>query len=151
MKSFFTALLLFLFLSCDILPPGSVYRSFPGTNTSASSGSRSESSEFNDLMAKDQINKKKVTAEVLTYLLNDPDPTEKQTAAVIENTSNCNIIIRVVGISNNLIYNFPIGRQSKNQFVIDKGNYTLKSDICGANYYSQKNISEPLILKLSNN
>ncbi|WP_376751227.1 DUF6759 domain-containing protein, partial [Kaistella carnis] len=39
---------------------------------------------------------------------------------------------------------------SKNQFVVKKGSYTLKSKICGANYYSQKNLSDPLILKLSN-
>lgn len=110
-----------------------------------------ESREFELLAETDQINKKMVTAEVLTYLLNDSEPQEKSTAAVIENTSNCNIIVRLVGVQNNQIYNLPIYRNSKNQFVILKGNYTLKSNICGASYYSQKIISDPLILKLSAN
>lgn len=92
-----------------------------------------------------------MNAEVLTYLLNDDDPKDKQTAAVIENISSCNIILRLVGINNNVIYNLPIARNSKNQFVIDKGNFTLKSNVCGAKYYSQKNIKDPLILKLSTN
>src|SRR5690606_14055281 len=132
----------FLFLmSCDMIPTGnSIYRP---TNSPTSSSSSNENREFSDLLEKDQINKKYVTAEVLTYLLNDSDPQEKKTAAVIENTSNCNIIVRLVGVQNNQIYNLPISRNSKNQFVILKGNYTLKSNICGAKYYSQKNIVDP--------
>lgn len=143
-------LLSFLFLmSCEMIPIGnSIYRP---TNSQTSSNTINENREFSALLEKDQFNKKKINAEVLTYLLNDSDPQEKSTAAVIENTSNCNIIVRLVGIQSNQIYNLPISRNSKNQFVILKGNYTLKSNICGANYYSQKNIIDPLILKLSNN
>ena len=143
-------LLSFLFLmSCDMIPVGNtIYRP---TNSQTSSSTINENREFSVLLEKDQINKKKINAEVLTYLLNDSDPQEKSTAAVIENTSSCNIILRLVGVQNNQIYNLPISRNSKNQFVILKGNYTLKSNICGAKYYSQKNIVEPLILKLSNN
>ena len=136
-------------MSCDMIPTGNtIYRP---TNSPTSSSSSNENREFSALLEKDQINKKYVTAEVLTYLLNDSDPQDKNTAAVIENTSNCNIIVRLVGVQNNQIYNLPISRNSKNQFVILKGNYTLKSNICGAKYYSQKNIVDPLILKLSNN
>ena len=143
-------LLSFLFLmSCDMIPVGNtIYRP---TTSQTSSSTINENREFSVLLEKDQINKKKINAEVLTYLLNDSDPQENSTAAVIENTSSCNIILRLVGIQNNQIYNLPISRNSKNQFVILKGNYTLKSNICGAKYYSQKNILEPLILKLSNN
>ena len=136
-------------MSCDMIPVGNtIYRP---TTSQTSSSTINENREFSVLLEKDQINKKKINAEVLTYLLNDSDPQENSTAAVIENTSSCNIILRLVGIQNNQIYNLPISRNSKNQFVILKGNYTLKSNICGAKYYSQKNILEPLILKLSNN
>lgn len=129
-----------------MIPVGNtIYRPTNSSNTI------NENKEFATLLEKDQINKKQVTAEVLTYLLNETEPQEKRTAAVIENTSNCNIILRLVGTQNNQIYNLPIARNSKNQFVILKGNYTLKSNICGANYYSQKNINESLILKLSAN
>ena len=102
-------------------------------------------------MAKDQTNKRSVNAEVLTYLLNDTDAKDPRTAVSFENTSNCDIIIRLVEIQGSRIYNLPIPRNGKNQFVIDKGNYTLRSNVCDAKYYSQKKISEPLILKLSSN
>ncbi len=149
MKGLYLLLSFFFLMSCDMIPTGnSIYRP---TNSPTSSSSSNENREFSALLEKDQINKKYVTAEVLTYLLNDSDPQEKNTAAVIENTSNCNIIVRLVGVQSNQIYNLPISRNSKNQFVILKGNYTLKSNICGAKYYSQKNIVDPLILKLSNN
>lgn len=145
MKLIYLLALLILLNSCDIMPSnGTIYQ--PN-----SSSSNSENKEFATLMEKDQMNKTQVTSEVLTYLLNDSDPKEKKTAAVIENLSNCNIIVRLVNINSSKIYNLPIVKNSKNQFVIIKGNYTLKSNVCTAKYYSQKNISEPLLLKLGNN
>ena len=145
MKYYFFFLLLFLLVQCDIMPSANpVYPS----NTSVSTN---ESKEIEGLMQKDQINKKQVTAEVLTYLLNDDDPNDPKTAAVIDNNSNCNIILRLVEIQGNRIYNLPIPKHSKNQFVIYKGNYTMKTNVCAAKYYSQKQISAPLILKLSGN
>ncbi len=151
MKILYFFTLLFLLNSCDTMPvANTIYR--PTTKYPQNAPlSNNENAEFSALLEKDQINKKRVNAEVLTYLLNDPDPAEKSTAAVIENSSRCDIIVRLVGIKNNHIYNLPIPRNSKNQFVIDKGTYTLKSKICGANYYSQKDIKNPLLLKLSSN
>ena len=150
MKGSYLLISFCLLLSCDLIPVGNtVYR--PNSNTGNSTGIINESKEFSTLMGKDQINKGRVNAEVVNYLLNDSDPSEKSTAAVIENTSRCDIILRLAGISNNKIYNLPIARNRKNQFIIEKGNYTLKSNICGAKYYSQKNIKQPLILKLSTN
>lgn len=135
-------------MSCNMIPVGNtIYR--PGN--SQNSAVINENKEFSTLLQKDQINKKQMTAEVLNYLLNESKSQDPKTAAVIENNSNCNIILRLVGVQSNQIYNLPISRNSKNQFVILKGKYTLKSNICGAAYYSQKNITEPLILKLSAN
>ena len=126
-----------------------VYENIPGS--SSGNTSVNESREFAELMAVDKIDKKTVTAEVLTYLLNDPDPKDTKTATVITNNSNCDIIVRLVGVKNGKSYNLPVPRNNKNQFVIEKGGYTLNSNICGAKYYSQKIVVEPLILKLSNN
>ncbi|UBB89444.1 hypothetical protein J4771_11370 [Candidatus Kaistella beijingensis] len=122
-----------------------------GSTPSSSGSSASESREFSELWEKDQLNKKRETAEVLTYLLNDTDPKDKFTGAVITNESSCNIIVRLVAIKGEQIYNLPVQRNSKNQFKILKGSYTLKSKICNANYYTQKVISDPLILKLGVN
>lgn len=145
MKYYFLFLLLFFVVQCDIMPSANPV--YPSKTTVL----KTENKEFEELMEKDQINKKQVTAEVLTYLLNDDDSNDPKTAAVIDNNSNCNIILRLVEIKGNRIYNLPIPKNSKNQFVIYKGSYTMKTNVCAAKYYSQKQISAPLILKLSGN
>ena len=150
MKPFYITFIFFLFIKCNTLPINeSVYRSNSSGSNSSDSGD--ESKEFAVLLKKDQINKNEIKAEALTYLLNESDPQDKNTAAIIENKSRCDIIVSLVGISTNRIYHLPIPKNSKNQFIIEKGNYTVQSKLCGAKYYSQKNIADPLILKLSNN
>ncbi|AZB20899.1 hypothetical protein EG338_01410 [Kaistella haifensis] len=143
LKKLYLLVLGFLMIQCDVVP-NSGYR----TNNP---GSVDESKEFADLIEKDQIDKNKKTAEVLTYLINDTDPADPYTVAVIDNLSGCNIIVRLVAVKGNQIYNLPVPKNSKNQFVIYKGSYTMKSNVCAAKYYSQKQISAPLILKLSGN
>ena len=145
MKYYFLFLLLFFVVQCDIMPSANPV--YPSKTTVL----KTENKEFEELMEKDQINKKQVTAEVLTYLLNDDDSNDPKTAAVIDNLSGCNIIVRLVAVKGNQIYNLPVPKNSKNQFVIYKGNYTMKTNVCAAKYYSQKQISAPLILKLSGN
>lgn len=143
LKKLYLLVLGFLMIQCDVVP-NSGYR----TNNP---GSVDESKEFADLIEKDQIDKNKKTAEVLTYLINDTDPADPYTVAVIDNLSGCNIIVRLVAVKGNQIYNLPVPKNSKNQFVIYKGSYTMKTNVCAAKYYSQKQISAPLILKLSGN
>lgn len=143
LKKLYLLVLGFLMIQCDVVP-NSGYR----TNNP---GSVDEGKEFADLIEKDQIDKNKKTAEVLTYLINDTDPADPYTVAVIDNLSGCNIIVRLVAVKGNQIYNLPVPKNSKNQFVIYKGNYTMKANVCAAKYYSQKQISAPLILKLSGN
>lgn len=145
MKYYFLFLLLFFVVQCDIMP--SAKPVYPSKKVVL----KTENKEFEELMEKDQINKKQLTAEVLTYLLNDDDSNDPKTAAVIDNNSSCDIILRLVEIQGNRIYNLPVPKNSKNQFVIYKGNYTMKTNVCAAKYYSQKQISAPLILKLSGN
>lgn len=145
MKYYFLFLLLFFVVQCDIMPSANPV--YPSKTTVL----KTESNEFEELMEKDQIYKNKKTAEVLTYLLNDTDPADPYTVAVIDNLSGCNIIVRLVAVKGNQIYNLPVPKNSKNQFVIYKGSYTMKSNVCAAKYYSQKQISAPLILKLSGN
>ncbi len=143
LKKLYLLVLGFLMIQCDVVP-NSGYR----TNNP---GSVDEGKEFADLIEKDQIDKNKKTAEVLTYLINDTDPADPYTVAVIDNLSGCNIIVRLVAVKGNQIYNLPVPKNSKNQFVIYKGSYTMKTNVCAAKYYSQKQISAPLILKLSGN
>ena len=115
MKYYFLFLVLFFVVQCDIMP--SAKPVYPSKKVVL----KTENKEFEELMEKDQINKKQVTAEVLTYLLNDDDSNDPKTAAVIDNNSSCDIILRLVEIQGNRIYNLPIPKHSKNQFVIYKG------------------------------
>ena len=125
-----------------------VVKNQPSDNSTSSSD---ESKEFADLYKMHNLKKNVVTAEVLTYLLNNEDPREKNTAAIIENGSGCDIILRLVGVENKKIYNLPIAKRTKNKFVIEKGSYTLRANVCDADYYSQKKFSaQPLVLKLAN-
>lgn len=143
---FYLLCVLLFLLQCQTLPiSNGVYRS----NGPSSGTSNNELKEFTELFTKDQINKTEKTAEVLSYLLNDDDPADRYTALVIENTSGCDIIVRAVQIGDGRIYNFPIPRNGKNYFKIAKGSYTLRSNVCEAKYYSQKNISESLIITIS--
>ncbi|TXF77189.1 DUF6759 domain-containing protein [Chryseobacterium sp.] len=118
---------------------------------SATVSENSEAREFYELTELEKKGKNLRTAEVLTYLLGDDDVEDPFTAVVIDNFSNCDIIVRIVEINGNEIYNLPISKGGKNYLKIRKGNYTLKAKMCSAQYYSQKQIVEPLILKLSEN
>lgn len=144
-NSFLAASVFALLLSCDARYSPYVY----GPGTASVPVRPSESAEFAQLSQQYSTNKKQRTAQVLTYLLNDPDPAEMYTATVIENNSGCDIIVRFTGTSSTARYNLPIARFSKDQFIIEKGNYSLQSNICGAGYFSQKQVVEPLILKMS--
>ncbi|MBW8361909.1 MAG: hypothetical protein K0M56_06945 [Kaistella sp.] len=123
-----------------------------GTGKSATVISENnEAKEFYKLTELEKKGRNQRTAEVLTYLLGDDDAEDPFTAVVIDNFSNCDIIVRIVEINGNGIYNLPISKGGKNYLKIKKGNYTLKTKMCSAPYYSQKQIVEPLILKLSEN
>lgn len=138
---FFGSMVLYLLNSCEATSPG--------TPNPTSTTKQSKTHEFDKLWTEDQLNKDQKTAAVLNYLLNNPDPRDPKTAIVIENSSDCDLIMRLLNTDTSESYNLPVRRKSKNQFIISKGSYTLKSTICTAQYYSQKNIVEPLVLKLS--
>lgn len=138
--------LLFFLVQCNANPTSTtVYR----PDNASTPTSTDEAPEFADLVAKDQLNKTNETADVLNYLLNDEDPNDPNTALVLENTSGCNIVVRMVHVDGNRIYNLPVPKNGKNHFKIAKGNYTLKANVCHAKYYSQKHISESITVKIS--
>ena len=115
------------------------------SNSTANPNISSSTSDFGALMVKDKIDKNQRSAAVVSQLIND-SPTDKVAAIVIENTTNCNIIVRISGAKNYLL---PIYKNDKNFLIIDKGNYTFSSNFCRAKYYTQKSISESLTITLS--
>ncbi|PIE50435.1 MAG: hypothetical protein CSA38_03265 [Flavobacteriales bacterium] len=113
-----------------------------------SRGSSSSEEEFNRLMSEQSIAKDQKTLEVLNKLF-DNDPSSKDTIVLIENKSDCNIVV-VMEKNNGEEFKLPIPANNENTIVIPKGDYILRSNVCGGTYSSEKTINKSLIIALNN-
>ncbi|MFC3159625.1 hypothetical protein SAMN05443633_11352 [Chryseobacterium arachidis] len=105
-----------------------------------------EASEFNMLMAENPVEHKNKTVKILNSLF-DNDPNAKECIVMIENRSDCNIIVRIEGIGTTK-YRLPIPAHEDNSIVVQKGDYLFTSIVCGAQYASQKTIQKPIMVAL---
>lgn len=108
----------------------------------------SEADEFDLLMNENPQEHKDKTVKILNSLF-DNDPTSKECSVLIENKSDCNIIMRFEG-PGNLKYRLPIPSKGENVIVVEKGNYLLTSVVCGAQYASQKSVQKSIMVSLGN-
>ena len=106
-----------------------------------------EADEFSMLMTESPEVKKQRTVQILNQLF-DNDPTTTETAIFIENKSDCNIIVRIEGAGNQK-YRLPVPAKGDNTMVIKKGEYIFTSNVCGAQYASQKTVQKSLMVSLS--
>lgn len=107
-----------------------------------------EADEFNMLMASNPDEHKNKTVKILNSLF-DNDPNAKECIVMIENNSDCNIIVRMEGVGNTK-YRLAVPAHGDNSIVIEKGNYLFTSLVCGAQYASQKTVQKPIMVALSN-
>lgn len=105
-----------------------------------------ETNEFNRLIAENSSQHNEKTVRTLNTIF-DQDPNAKDAIILIKNNSNCNIIIRIQGHKE---YRLPIYKNSNDTIVLQKGEYTFKSNICGSNYNVKKNIMNNFEVNLSN-
>ncbi|MFN4364249.1 DUF6759 domain-containing protein [Chryseobacterium hispalense] len=105
-----------------------------------------EASEFNMLMAENPVEHKNKTVKILNSLF-DNDPNAKECIVMIENKSDCNIIVRMEGVGITK-YRLPVPAHGDNSIVVQKGDYLFTSIVCGAQYASQKTIQKPLMVAL---
>lgn len=126
--------------------PKNVYVATPVAEKSTAAIADTEASEFNLLMADNPVEHKNKTVKILNSLF-DNDPTAKECIVMIENKSDCNIIVRIEGIGNTK-YRLPVPAHGDNSIVIQKGDYLMTSIVCGAQYASQKTIQKPLMVAL---
>lgn len=141
-KSALLLLTVFVLCACE-----STY--YPRTNpvyqsSSVASSNRNESTEFQSLMVKDQLDKNRRGAAVVTQLINDA-PEDSIAALVFENQTDCNIIIRIVGAKN---YILPVPKNDKNYLIVEKENYTISSYLCNSRYNVRKTVDESVTIKL---
>lgn len=107
-----------------------------------------EEDEFNKLISLSPVEHKNKTVKILNSLF-DNDPSSKEVIVMVENKSDCNIIVRMEGAGNKN-YKLPVPSKKENSMVIEKGSYLFTSLVCGAQYASQKNIQKALMVSLGN-
>ncbi|MFS4431525.1 DUF6759 domain-containing protein [Chryseobacterium sp. S90] len=105
-----------------------------------------EAEEFNMLMAVSPIEHKNKTVKILNSLF-DNDPNAKECIVLIQNKSDCNIIVRMEGVGTTK-YRLAVPAQGEGSIVIEKGQYLFTSLVCGAQYASQKTIQRPIMVAL---
>jgi len=113
-----------------------------------SSAEDSEAEEFQMLMNEDPMEHKMKTTKILNSLF-DNDPTSKESIVMVENKSDCNIIMRIEGVGNTK-YRLAIPSQEQSSIVVEKGNYLFSSLVCGAQYSSQKTVEKAVMVSLGN-
>jgi len=126
--------------------PKNVFVASPVVAKTVTAIADTEASEFNMLMADNPVEHKNKTVKILNSLF-DNDPTAKECIIMIENKSDCNIIVRIEGVGTTK-YRLPVPAHGDNSLVIQKGEYLLTSIVCGAQYASQKTIQKPLMVAL---
>lgn len=110
--------------------------------------SENEEQEFNLLMNDSPIEHKNKTVKLLNKLF-DNDPTSKDCIVLIQNKSDCNMIMRIEGIGNTK-YRLAIPAKNENSVVVLKGDYLFTSIVCGAQYASQKTVQKAMMVALDN-
>jgi len=120
------------------------------TNTTAAAATTviadTEAEEFNMLMAVSPTEHKNKTVQILNSLF-DNDPTSKECIVLIQNKSDCNIIVRMEGVGTTK-YRLAVPAHNESSVVVNKGDYLFTSVVCGSQYASQKTIQKPLMVAL---
>lgn len=120
------------------------------TNTTATASTAviadTEAEEFNMLMSVSPTEHKNKTVQILNSLF-DNDPMSKECIVLIQNKSDCNIIVRMEGIGTTK-YRLAVPAHNESSVVVNKGDYLFTSVVCGSQYASQKTIQKPLMVAL---
>lgn len=120
------------------------------TNTTAVASTAviadTEAEEFNMLMSVSPTEHKNKTVQILNSLF-DNDPMSKECIVLIQNKSDCNIIVRMEGIGTTK-YRLAVPAHNESSVVVNKGDYLFTSVVCGSQYASQKTIQKPLMVAL---
>ena len=108
--------------------------------------SSSEAEEFKRLMASTTKEHKDKTVKLLNAMFNE-DISSKEVIFLFKNNSDCNLVLRIQGKD---FYNMAVPAKGENFIVINKGNYTLTSNVCDVLYSSQKEIKKSIFLTITN-
>ncbi len=79
-------------------------------------------------------------------MLNE-DITKKESILLFKNNSDCNIVLRIEGKD---YYNLAVPARGENFIIVNKGSYTLTSNVCDMKYFSQKDIKRSIFVTINN-
>ncbi|WP_415329151.1 DUF6759 domain-containing protein [Chryseobacterium sp. MMS23-Vi53] len=105
-----------------------------------------EAEEFKRLIASTSTEHKNKTVKLLNAMFNE-DISSKEVILLFKNQSDCNLVVRIQG---NDFYNMAVPAKGENFIVINKGNYTITSNVCDVLYSSQKDIKKSIFLTINN-
>lgn len=108
--------------------------------------SSSDAEEFKKLIAETSDQHKEKTVKLLNAML-DEDITKKEAILLFRNNSDCNIILRIEGKD---FYNLAVPAHGENFIVLNKGSYSLNSNVCDVKYTSQKDIKKSIFVVIEN-
>ncbi|WP_185145663.1 DUF6759 domain-containing protein [Chryseobacterium sp. G0186] len=104
----------------------------------------SEAMEFKRLIAESSTEHKEKTEKLLNAMLNE-DITRTEAILLFKNNSDCNIVLRIEGEN---YYNLAVPTHGENFIVVNKGLYTLNSNVCDMKYSSQKDIKRSIFVTI---
>lgn len=105
-----------------------------------------EAEEFKRLIAETSAEHKEKTEQLLNTMLNE-DITKKESILLFKNNSDCNIVLRIEGKD---YYNLAVPARGENFIIVNKGSYTLTSNVCDMKYFSQKDIKRSIFVTINN-
>ena len=108
--------------------------------------SSNDAEEFKKLLAETSNQHKDKTVKLLNAMF-DEDITKKEAVLLFRNNSDCNIILRIEGKD---FYNLAVPAHGENFIVLNKGSYTLNSNVCDVKYSSQKDIKKSIFVVIEN-
>lgn len=85
------------------------------------------------------------TADLLNHLF-DNNPNKKKASITIVNNSPCDIVVYFSGAKN---YTLDVGKNTKNFILVDKGSYSITSDVCNAKYSARTLINKDMSTTLN--
>lgn len=104
-----------------------------------------EAEEFKKLIAETSQEHSEKTVKLLNNLF-DQDITKKDAVLLVQNSSDCNLILRISGKN---FYNLAVPAHGENSLVILKDTYSLTSNVCGIKYNSTKEVQKSMIIILN--
>jgi len=108
--------------------------------------SSNDAEEFKKLLAETSDQHKEKTVKLLNAMF-DEDITSKEAVLLFRNNSDCNIVLRIEGKD---FYNLAVPAHGENFIVLNKGSYSLNSNVCDVRYSSQKDIKKSIFLVIEN-